>query len=75
MPILPAGTDTVLTEWSRRRVATGGFVVFTVASIALALTPGAGSAAALWIIGWRLVQAVGGPCSSRTRLREENAEA
>jgi MFS family permease len=37
-----------------------GFVVFSAASVALALTPGTGSFAALWIIGWRLVQAVGG---------------
>ena len=44
----------------RVRIYNLGFVVFTAASIALALTPGTGAAAALWIIGWRLVQAVGG---------------
>jgi MFS family permease len=44
----------------RVRMYNLGFAVFTVASIALALTPGSGSGAALWIIGWRLVQAVGG---------------
>ena len=37
-----------------------GFVVFTVGSIALALTPLTGSPGALWVIGWRLLQAVGG---------------
>jgi MFS family permease len=37
-----------------------GFVVFTAASILLALTPLEGGAGALWIIGWRLVQGIGG---------------
>jgi MFS family permease len=37
-----------------------GFVVFTVASVLLALTPLEGGAGALWIIGWRLVQGIGG---------------
>jgi MFS family permease len=44
----------------RVRMYNLGFAVFTAASVALALTPGSGSGAALWIIGWRLVQAVGG---------------
>jgi MFS family permease len=44
----------------RVRIYNLGFVVFSAASIALALTPGQGRDAALWIIGWRLVQAVGG---------------
>ena len=44
----------------RVRMYSLGFVVFTAASVALALTPGSGGGAALWIIGWRLVQAVGG---------------
>jgi MFS family permease len=37
-----------------------GFVVFTAASVLLALTPLDGGAGALWIIGWRLVQGIGG---------------
>ncbi|HKT04177.1 MAG TPA: MFS transporter [Rugosimonospora sp.] len=37
-----------------------GFVVFTVASIALSLDPFQQAAGALWLIGWRVVQAVGG---------------
>jgi MFS family permease len=37
-----------------------GFVVFTVGSVALALTPMRGDGGALWIIGWRLIQGVGG---------------
>jgi MFS family permease len=46
--------------FGRVRMYNIGFVVFTGSSVALALTPGAGGGAALWIIGWRLVQAVGG---------------
>src|SRR5258705_12663897 len=37
-----------------------GFVIFTVASIALSVDPLRASAGALWLIGWRVVQAVGG---------------
>ena len=37
-----------------------GFVVFTLASIALSLDPLTGSAGASWLICWRLVQAFGG---------------
>jgi MFS family permease len=44
----------------RVRMYNLGFVVFTIASILLALTPFDGGVGALWIIGWRLVQGVGG---------------
>src|SRR5438874_5573444 len=37
-----------------------GFVVFTIASIALSLDPFLQASGALWLIGWRVVQAVGG---------------
>jgi MFS family permease len=37
-----------------------GFVVFTAASIALSLDPLQQGGGALWLIGWRVVQAVGG---------------
>ena len=37
-----------------------GFVIFTVSSIALSLDPAVGDAGALWLIGWRVVQGVGG---------------
>ncbi|WP_291054192.1 MFS transporter [Herbiconiux sp.] len=37
-----------------------GFVVFTVAAIALVFDPFTSGAGALWLIGWRVVQAVGG---------------
>jgi MFS family permease len=37
-----------------------GFVIFTLASIALSVDPWKGGSGALWLIGWRIVQAVGG---------------
>jgi MFS family permease len=37
-----------------------GFVIFSGASLALSLDPYSGPAGALWLIGWRVVQAVGG---------------
>jgi MFS family permease len=37
-----------------------GFVVFTLSSIALSLDPLHGGGGAMWLIGWRVVQAVGG---------------
>jgi MFS family permease len=44
----------------RVRIYNLGFVVFTVASILLSLDPCTGSRAALWLIGWRFLQAFGG---------------
>jgi MFS family permease len=46
--------------YGRVRVYNAGFTVFTVASILLSFDPFDGSAAAQWLIGWRLLQAVGG---------------
>ncbi|MDO8108462.1 MFS transporter [Isoptericola sp. b441] len=46
--------------YGRVRIYNLGFVVFTAGSIALALVPWGGQAGALWLIGWRLVQGVGG---------------
>ena len=37
-----------------------GFVVFTVASILLSAVPFTGSAGAIWLIGFRIVQGIGG---------------
>src|SRR4051794_20681595 len=37
-----------------------GFVIFTLASIALSVDPFRGGPGALWLIGWRVVQAGGG---------------
>src|ERR1700752_3361046 len=47
--------------YGRVRVYNFGFTVFTAASILLSFDPFDGSAAAKWLIGWRLLQAVGGP--------------
>ncbi|MEY2552374.1 MAG: hypothetical protein QOC57_234, partial [Ilumatobacteraceae bacterium] len=46
--------------FGRVRMYNAGFLVFTLASIALSLTPGHGGSAAMWLIGWRVVQGVGG---------------
>src|ERR1700691_1375449 len=44
----------------RVRIYNLGFVVFTAASILLSLDPFTGPHAALWLIGWRFLQAFGG---------------
>jgi MFS family permease len=46
--------------FGRVRIYNLGFVVFTAASIALSLDPLTGPDGALWLIGWRMVQAFGG---------------
>jgi MFS family permease len=46
--------------YGRVRIYNAGFALFTITSIALALDPFDGSKAALWMIGWRVVQAIGG---------------
>jgi MFS family permease len=46
--------------FGRVRIYNLGFVVFTLASIALSFDPATGGAGALWLIGWRMVQAFGG---------------
>src|SRR5436309_8149941 len=46
--------------FGRVRIYNLGFVVFTLASMALSLDPMTGPPGALWLIGWRLVQAFGG---------------
>jgi MFS family permease len=46
--------------YGRVRMYNAGFLIFTLASIALAFTPDVGSAGALELIGLRIVQGVGG---------------
>jgi MFS family permease len=46
--------------YGRVKIYNAGFAVFTFAAIALSLAPVDGGAGALWLIGWRLVQGVGG---------------
>jgi MFS family permease len=46
--------------YGRVRIYNAGFALFTVTSIALSLDPFSGGKGALWMIGWRVVQAIGG---------------
>ncbi len=46
--------------YGRVRMYNAGFLIFTIASILLSLTPFTGSQGALWLIGFRIVQGVGG---------------
>jgi MFS family permease len=46
--------------YGRVRIYNLGFVVFTAASMALSFDPFRGGHGALWLIGWRVVQATGG---------------
>jgi MFS family permease len=46
--------------FGRVRIYNLGFVVFTLASILLSLCPFTGVTGAQWLIGWRIVQALGG---------------
>src|ERR1700760_2299439 len=46
--------------YGRVRIYNLGFLVFTVAAIALVFDPFTGGSGALWLILWRVVQAVGG---------------
>ncbi|GAA4560430.1 MFS transporter [Planotetraspora kaengkrachanensis] len=56
--VVPAGR--LGDMYGRVRIYNAGFAVFTVASIALSLDPLHGGSGALWLIGWRVVQGVGG---------------
>ncbi|MFE2512323.1 MFS transporter [Streptomyces naganishii] len=44
----------------RVRIYNAGFLIFTLTSVVLSLDPFHGASGALWLIGWRIVQAVGG---------------
>jgi MFS family permease len=46
--------------FGRVKIYNLGFVVFTLASVALSLDPLTGADGAMWLIGWRFVQAFGG---------------
>ncbi|BBH65839.1 MFS transporter [Actinoplanes sp. OR16] len=46
--------------YGRVRIYNAGFAIFAVTSIILAIDPFTGGAGALWLIGWRIVQAIGG---------------
>src|SRR5882757_8498966 len=46
--------------FGRVRVYNAGFAVFTIASVMLSFDPFHGGHGALWLIGWRVLQAIGG---------------
>jgi MFS family permease len=46
--------------FGRVKMYNAGFVVFTFASVMLSFDPFSGQHGALWLIGWRFVQAIGG---------------
>jgi MFS family permease len=46
--------------FGRVRIYNAGFLVFTIASVLLSFDPFEGARGAEWLIGWRLLQAVGG---------------
>jgi MFS family permease len=46
--------------YGRVRIYNAGFALFTVTSVALSLDPFHGGRGALWLIGWRVLQAIGG---------------
>src|ERR1700691_6732800 len=46
--------------FGRVRIYNAGFAVFTFASVLLSFDPFHGGHGALWLIGWRVLQAIGG---------------
>ncbi|MGI5226977.1 MFS transporter [Actinoallomurus sp. CA-142502] len=46
--------------YGRVKIYNAGFLVFTVASLLLSFDPFQGRHGALWLIGWRMLQAIGG---------------
>jgi MFS family permease len=46
--------------YGRVRIYNAGFAVFTFASILLSFDPLSGAGGAMWLIGWRVLQALGG---------------
>ena len=46
--------------YGRVRIYNAGFAVFTFASILLSFDPFSGGGGAMWLIGWRVLQALGG---------------
>jgi MFS family permease len=46
--------------YGRVKIYNAGFAIFTLTSIVLSLDPFGGGGGAMWLIGWRVVQAIGG---------------
>lgn len=58
--VLVANVGRLGDQFGRVRTYNAGFVVFTVASVLLSFDPFTAGAAAWWLIGWRVLQAIGG---------------
>jgi MFS family permease len=58
--VLVVGFGRLGDMFGRVRMYNLGFAIFAIASVLLAITWTTGSSAALWLIGWRAVQGVGG---------------
>jgi MFS family permease len=46
--------------YGRVKIYNAGFAIFTITSVILSLDPFGGGAGAIWLIGWRVLQAIGG---------------
>ncbi len=60
--VLVVGLGRLGDMYGRVRIYNLGFLIFAVSSVLLAVTWMHGDAAALWLIGWRIVQGVGAAC-------------
>jgi EmrB/QacA subfamily drug resistance transporter len=60
--VLVVGLGRLGDMYGRVRIYNLGFLIFAVSSVLLAVTWMQGDAAALWLIGWRIVQGIGGAC-------------
>jgi MFS family permease len=60
--VLVVGLGRLGDMYGRVRIYNLGFLIFAVSSVLLAATWMRGDAAAMWLIGWRIVQGVGGAC-------------
>lgn len=58
--VLVVGLGRLGDMYGRVRMYNLGFLIFAISSVLLALTWTTGDSAALWLIGWRVVQGVGG---------------
>jgi MFS family permease len=60
--VLVVGLGRLGDMYGRVRIYNLGFLIFAVSSVLLAVTWMRGDAAAMWLIGWRIVQGIGGAC-------------
>jgi MFS family permease len=62
MAVLVVSLGRIGDMFGRVRMYNLGFAIFTVASVLLSVTWMSGSAAAMWLIVWRVVQGIGAAC-------------